>query len=374
MGNIVIFLIYGVFSLNTFFSTYWTSFFSFKQSLLLGSLGYILFLCFGAMTCSCSVERSYFYCSNFWIYLTNFVGACATGFSAPILWISQSRYITNICSPQNKGKYFSIFYAIVQTSQIWGSLSTELLLSYMNQFWFFCFMATLAVLSSVLMFFLPSVKKSSADLEAKPIKERVRDIVSFFKSKEMLRFTCYMMMSGIIMGFYSGYLFRIILLSLPPGSSKRYANEKTGYVLIILGSFELIGGIFNSKVFDKYDKFNLAQFSVIIAELSFVLFLISSYVENYIIICIAAALAGFSDCIIQSTVSSFLASEYGNKLEGFALYKLFNSIGAMAILILSISLHEYSPWIFILICIFFQCIVSVSIGGFVRNSKFKLTT
>ena len=89
------------------------------------AFGYVLFLGAGVMACACEhsdnePKPDYFFCSEGAIVSVNLICAAILGFTACIIWVAQPGYTTLLCDPGNKAKFFGIFWALLQSSQILG--------------------------------------------------------------------------------------------------------------------------------------------------------------------------------------------------------------------------------------------------------------
>ena len=91
--------------------------------MFIGSLGYVASLFAGIITTSCSNGSEYFWCQNaIYIYGFNFLGSFCCGFGAPIMWLSNAKYITVTANIHNRGKYFGIFWSIMNFNLVLGNI------------------------------------------------------------------------------------------------------------------------------------------------------------------------------------------------------------------------------------------------------------
>ena len=98
---------------------------SLKIGMFSSAFGYVFFLGAGVMACACEHSENepkpnYFFCSEGVIVSINLLCAAILGFTACIIWVAQSGYITLLCDPTSKAKFFGIFWALLQSSQIIG--------------------------------------------------------------------------------------------------------------------------------------------------------------------------------------------------------------------------------------------------------------
>ena len=84
-----------------------------KLAIIVGTFGYFLNLASGLITASCDEfsDIDLFYCDPVMIYTINLIFNAITGLSASIIWNSFSKYVSDIATKDNKGKFFGIFYA-----------------------------------------------------------------------------------------------------------------------------------------------------------------------------------------------------------------------------------------------------------------------
>ena len=146
-------------------------------------------------------------------------------------------------------------------------------------------------------------------------------------------------------------------------------NQKTAYVFICLGVFEFIGGMFNSIVGDKLNKYVMGSISTVIVELALTFSLIAYFEQNYLLCFFASAGWGAGECICNSTINTILTTDMGNHIECFAIWKLSQGIGVLASLALSVMLDGHSPLIYIFIMSLFQIAANLSIVHLKNNVK-----
>ena len=78
--------------------------------------------------------------------------AICCGFGAAILWVAQGRYFARIATDENKGTYYSIFWALFTSSMIVGTVFGAVVLKNTNSFNFYIVMTIVCFLAS--LFFL----------------------------------------------------------------------------------------------------------------------------------------------------------------------------------------------------------------------------
>ena len=69
---------------------------------------------------------------NSFIEAALFAAAVVNGFSLGILWASANNYIADCASEENKGFFFSYFWAFYMASQVFGNLIAAFVFKYLN--------------------------------------------------------------------------------------------------------------------------------------------------------------------------------------------------------------------------------------------------
>lgn len=102
---------------------------SYKYCIFTACWGYILFLGSGVIACSCEIDSTLFYCKDYVVIIVNIICSLLCGFAASVIWPSASAYISDEAgSSEKKELYFSIFSSCALGSQLFGNLSTILIL------------------------------------------------------------------------------------------------------------------------------------------------------------------------------------------------------------------------------------------------------
>ena len=60
--------------------------------------------------------------SNKYLKCKKIVTGCINGMGASLLWIGQGKYVSQWCTEENKGFYFSIVWLLFSLSSLLGSL------------------------------------------------------------------------------------------------------------------------------------------------------------------------------------------------------------------------------------------------------------
>jgi len=359
LGNVTLVVVYVLLGSTNIFVGKIMDYLTFKWAMFIASWGYIVFLAAGAIACSCETNPTASYCSEGSLVAINVIFAAILGLLACIIWVAVTGYVSALCDEGSKAKFFGIFWALVQSSQFLGNIITAVVLGYVSHLVYFLILLLLAIGAALLFLLLPHIEKPVEQGVPKPLNQKINDFFKYFKVHEMQVFSIFCCFSGIIMGFYTGFLYKIIKQSIADDGDSDL-NQKTAYVFICLGLFEFIGGMFNSYVGDKMNKYVMGSISTLIIELALLFSIIAYYEQNYLLCFFAAAGWGAGECICNSIINAILTTDMGNKLECFAMYKFTQGIGVLIALLFSVVLDGQSPFIYLLIMSIFQIAANLS--------------
>ncbi len=368
LGNVTLLVIYILLGSTNILVGRIMDYLSFKWAMFIATWGYVVFLVAGAAACSCENNPDASICSEGSLVAINVICAAVLGLLACIIWVAQVGYVSALCDENSKAKYFGIFWALMQLSQFLGNIITAVLLGYVSHFVYFIILLCLAIGSALLFLFLPNVEKPKEQGLKKPLNQKINDFFKYFKVKEMQVFSIFCCFSGIIMGFYTGFLYKIIKESID-ASNDNDVNQKTAYVFICLGIFGFFGGMFNASMGDKMNKYVMGTISTLIIQLALLFTLIAYYEKSYLLCFFAGAGWGAGECICNSIINAILTTDMGNKIECFAVYKFTQGIGVLIALVLSVFLDGYSPYIYILIMSLFQIAANLSMVYLKNNVR-----
>ena len=159
MGNISLFVVYAAFTLCCLFSPLVIKKVSYKYCIFLSCWGYILFLASGVIACSCENNQNLFYCNETTVTIVNVICSMLCGFAASVIWPSASAYISKEAgNTENKELYFSIFSSCALGSQLFGNLSTIVILKYFGHMTYFLMLLGLAVLSNICILVIKNIR------------------------------------------------------------------------------------------------------------------------------------------------------------------------------------------------------------------------
>lgn len=369
LGNVTLMVIYILLGSTNIMVGKIMDYLSFKWAMFIATWGYVAFLAAGAIACSCEDNMDRSVCSEGSLVAINVIFAAILGLLACIIWVAQVGYVSALCDEHSKAKFFGIFWAMMQLSQILGNIITAVLLGYVSHFVYFIILLCSAVISSLLFLLLPHVDKPPEQGIQKSLNQKIKDFFKYFKVREMQIFSIFCCFSGIVMGFYTGFLYKIIKKALGNGETDNSVNQKTAYVFICLGVFEFIGGMFNSALGDKMNKYVMGSLSTVIVELGLIFSMIAYYEENYLLCFFAASGWGAGECICNSIINAILTTDMGNKIECFAMYKFTQGIGVLIALGFSVLLDAESPFIYLIIMSLFQIAANLSMVHLKNNIK-----
>lgn len=370
LGNVTIMVIYIVLGSSNIIIGKVMDYLSFKRAMFIATWGYVVFLSGGVIACSCEDNKNGAGCSEGTLVALNLIFAAVVGFLSCIIWVAQVGYVSALCDEHSKAKFFGIFWALLQFSQVLGNILTAVLLNYVSHFTYFIILLTLASVSALLFLFLPHVDKPQEQGVQKPLNQKIIDFFFYFKVREMQIFSVFCCFAGIIMGFYTGFLYKVIKHALPESESDKDINEKTAFVFICLGIFEFLGGMFCSLVGDKLNKYVMGSISTLLVELALIFSIISYYEKSYPLCFLAAAGFGSGECICNSIINAILTTDMGNKIECFAMFKFTQGIGILVALGLSVALDgERTPFIYLILISLFQIMANLSLVHLKNNIK-----
>lgn len=265
----------------------------------LGTIFYGLFMLSGAFTAYCSHgSKDIFYCSKTAVYSMNLISSVLLGtFGATLLWTGQYVYISRLSNED--GKLFALFYSVVHFNQISGNLFNYVFYSYSPNIVLYFIIFVMICFTSMLLFsFLPNKvgnkkslknlvlkndekgeennklqldESSSEDLvsssgetdcdlsrkkEGEKMEVKDKSIKTVFKtmfSKEVLNVTPFMLISGILVGTVSTFLYKITSKTCQ-NEAEVEINKKISLTMMVYG----LCGAFMSQILQRVlEKLNL---------------------------------------------------------------------------------------------------------------------
>ncbi|CAD8049827.1 unnamed protein product [Paramecium primaurelia] len=365
LGVISLFSLYAAFGFSSLFAPNISALFNPKYVMFFSSFGYTLYMSCGIIVYQCKEHGTQDgVCSKGILYtIVNFC-AIINGICASTLWVSQPWYITSISTNETRGKYFGIFWALMQSSQIVGNVM-GLVLVQLSPLLYFLVMTIVCGVSGCCFLFLPS--KFEKAQEVKSVKEKIRGICIIISSRKMRPMLLYYYFAGTIVAFYTGFLYKLIAASQPEDQSQDETTKKQAYVFIILGVFEFISGICSGYISDRVNRYMVATTSTIIVELALIVSIISYYTDSYVLCFISGALWGTSDCLVSNMTMVITTTLFPDQIEAFAIRAIMTSFATSVMLIFSIVIPNQIIYLLIVVLVELLTNISTSKLGIINE-------
>ncbi|CAD8099590.1 unnamed protein product [Paramecium primaurelia] len=375
LGNISIFTIFLFGMIGNFVCILYIRKLQYRHSFFIHSLGYLLFLISGLLVCHCA-DKEGGMCNSFWIYLITIISSAISGFTSSGLFITQNDYVAQLSKQSKKaGLYYGIAWAVLQISQVIGSLYSAFIIVQIKQFYFYCLMVAVATFGSLSFLFVSQPKQYTQSIVQ--LQEDDKEIsnneemnklnpISVILTMKEFRVKCFifpMMITGCLLSFQWNVMHYIIENSIDTQLlSDEEITKYTLLVMTVLGCCEVLGGIFIG-VFNTYTpKYTsqLLQFHLI--SIALLLAIINTYEQKYGICFLIAILWGLVDCGTTSTLLAIIAQDWNDQIQYFGLFNFLQCCGGMISTIISIILSQQPiEWsiFFLLICV---CVSKFSIS------------
>jgi len=339
-----------------------------KKAICIGSLGYLLPLVAGVMTVLCKEDSSYAWCKEkSYITQLNVGTNIINGISAAILWIAVYRYIAKCSNDNNIGKYMGLFSALVNGSDILGSLTAAWVVKAFGQYNFFVFSFGLAVVSILMLFLAPQAPKPiSPDPDSQDtLKERTLKIVKLCFDERMRVLVPFLLYAGIMTAAVSGFEYRIILSTIP-NKSEEVQNSITALVFTVQGVFTILLAYITGELADKYQirkVMNWFLASCFIAlGLSLYCYAKSSLALTYVM----ASVWGFSFAGVDTMTGIVIIKDFNGTTEANAVLQLLSNIGTMIGNALLINLTNINLFLYVMLGIL---AVTQAVSLFYKSNK-----
>lgn len=172
-----------------------------------------------------------------------------------------------------------------------------------------------------------------------------------------------MALNGVIVAFYAGFL-KDLIVDSSANESSNTVDSRTTSVFLVLGAFEIISGIATGYLSEKFNQYYLTTVGTLIVELALFMSLVTSFLDQFYLCFILAALWGFSDCFFNSLLSTIFSNDFTGKIEIFAIYRFTNSMSVMITLIVNVifTSNNFPPYAFILFVFFVEIIANMASG------------
>eukprot|EP01016_Furgasonia_blochmanni_P009054 TRINITY_DN13745_c0_g2_i3.p1 TRINITY_DN13745_c0_g2~~TRINITY_DN13745_c0_g2_i3.p1 ORF type:complete len:515 (+),score=117.20 TRINITY_DN13745_c0_g2_i3:1-1545(+) len=349
----------------------------FRTSFFLSSIGYVLTLLAGIMTCSCErfKDRQLFFCENATIlYAVNIATSLICGFAAAILWGTQGKYVTDISTPENKGLFFGIFWAIMNSSMLTGNSLSYGAFYVLDQYYYYCLLSGMGIVAMLGFLLLPNVAlggdkktfeepllKTTNNADSEEQKTSVALTISrmgkFIQDAKFYPLILFTIFEGLIPSFYMGFMYKIVDNSLE-ATDDATQNRQVAFVLMALGFSELLAGMLFGKVIDKINKVKAGIFVCLTVEAALIVSIIAWEKQWYGLCFVAAFLWGFSDSPMKTLTSYFYSKDFGGSLEAFGVLRLFSALGTAIGFVLQITLGGLNPLVYVMVIVFIQVVTA----------------
>lgn len=161
-------------------------------------------------------------------------------------------------------------------------------------------MTGLGLFSSFVFFFLPSVHKVEDKENKIPIITQVKKVFKLMIHEKTRYVLFVMMLAGIIVTFYSGFLSTLVGNSIAGDSDddeyKKEVSRKLSFTLICLGCFEVISGLISGRLGDKFNVYKLATLGTLLCLLGVLFSFLGLFTDNYFVCFVISSIWGFCDC------------------------------------------------------------------------------
>ncbi|EGR32368.1 major facilitator superfamily protein, putative [Ichthyophthirius multifiliis] len=369
-------LIYGFSSL--FLAKYIINKISFKFTFIISSIGYNCFTVSGIWVCICKdSEQNTQLCSPELVYFIVLFFSTLCGVAMSIIWVAQGSYIDSLCKNNGdmRGDLFGIFSAISQGSIVLGAVLSTFLIKYLDNVYFFIIMACLGLIPTIFFSFIPNIQQQNDKQFS--IKENLKNVFNVLSSKKIKPLIPFMIMTGIIVGFYSGFLNKIVENSI--GFSNKMSkdqiadikSEKLCYVLIFLGIFEILGGIFSGKLVDFICVYKMASLGTLICLGAVMLCFLGIFTKNYLVCFFVASFWGFCDCFFQNITSIIASQDFEGQIEIFQIFRVISSFSYVGFQALNILLQNQESYILCMIIMVFLMFTNFQSLFFQKSNQEK---
>lgn len=138
-----------------------------------------------------------------------------------------------------------------------------------------------------------------------------------------------------------------------------------------MGINQVLSGIIYRKYSQNFSKLNLASIGTLLVEIAGIFSFICYLTKSYKLCFLAAIIWGVCDIFMQTNTAVIVSILFKDKVEGFALNRIFYCIGVTLFLLMNLLLNGVDISIFLIIFIIIQTIgTSVSINLKYLNNDF----
>lgn len=385
LGEIEILLIYGCYGVSSLFYPSLLRWANLNLCLVISGFGFPSFLlgAFYAIECK-GVESTG--CNYYLVYIINLLAACICGCFMGLLWMVQTEYVTSTAPAEKIGLFMGVFYAFAQAAQALSTVLSLVLILNLKSNWYYMTLFGIGIFFMLCLNFVPKAQRKNKsnqnsllfkETKVPTLKEDLIRTFALLKLKRMRALTVFFMSTGMVIAFYSAFLYKIIKISKIPEENlseddfKKEQIKNSSYVFLLLGFSEFFGGIIVSYVADHFPKYLCALFAQLLVEISLISTMMAFNLESYPWCFVAAFFWGISDCFIRSLSNVLTKIECPKDgLAGFGLYRFMTGVGSVIVVVLSLALNDYKN-AFMIIIFAFQIVGVMSIGYLMNDEKKK---
>jgi len=327
-------VLYAVFCISALFTPAIVKNWGFKNGTFIGSLGFTFTLLAGTITASCSYEPikdSLPWCSaegTFLIYAFNMAGSLINGITGPILWTCSYRYVGACADDKNQGFYLGIFSSFVFGAGMTGSLMGKFIIPAFGQFGFYFFAAGLTVLSSLMIFLAPNVKKYGKEGQADTVIDKIMKMAKEAKQKRMRPLLPYMFFVGFLLAIYNGFEYVVIESTIPASYSDIAKNAITAEVFFVEGISTIFASLIAGVLADKLPRRIVLNIFLGLAIIAIVTSYMSETYQSIFYAYIMGCCWGMAYAGGYTLIGVLLTKDFEGRLEAFGVN---NVIGNVAI-------------------------------------------
>jgi len=342
LGKITLLTLYSVFFFAVFIVPGIIKSWSYKNGIFIGSLGYIFTMLAGALTTACASNSEQQWCTENYIYAINIGCAAINGLSAPVLWLSASRYVTGCTNVNNKGKLMGIFTSSVAAASVLGSVMAAFMTKMFGTFHYYLVSCGFVGFAILMFLFAPEVSKYIEGRESREqsVMKKTKKTVKLAVSIGMRPFLMYIFFVGLMQATNSAFEYRIIVSKIPDATADQ-KTFTTSLVFIVQGVLGIIASYSTGKLADKLKrKFVLNLFGMMAVLAMFVSY-ISNEKDDLGLTYYMGMGWGIAYNSMYTLTNIVMAKDFDGKLEAYAVNQLMMNLGTICGLILCIYVGEF---------------------------------
>ncbi len=291
------------------FSTYFIKKWGVNKCLVIASITNGLFITSSALAPLKKLHQQdnvhMFYYKEWFVYSMIIASALCAGFGQSIIWTAEGIYISGCCNDENKGLFYSLFWAVFMFSQIIGNIGAAFIIEVLSEQSFFLIMGIIAVSSSVLFATLKHPEKqlrktarntlqvdellvergqghghyddvqvdsrpTSLQVEELKIADMLKSVFNGLLERRYWIFLPQNLWAGISLSIYSGLLVLMITYTMP-NEEVSLQTEYSLLAIAMLGAGEIIGSQIVGKFIDKFQSKKTCILNAFLTLITFIL-------------------------------------------------------------------------------------------------------